>query len=172
MKDLATHALRAAKTNFDKQVEDIQSHQSHTEGQKLFAIIKLLANVAKEAKAGNCQEMAAVAFLFLMEQGIRPIEIVYSPAHTFVVIGRNPGSLINELESWGENTVICDPWGKQYKYSSGVLFQKGAMVYSPLTLKENLKKHGADKVAVGFAIHDLPTTESTEHFEPPHGPFA
>jgi hypothetical protein len=44
--------------------------------------------VAKRWCSGNCQEQATVAFLFLYDRGVRPLDLYELPNHVFVVIGR------------------------------------------------------------------------------------
>lgn len=67
-------------------------------------------------KAGNCQEQATVAYKFLSNKGIYPLEIcrIEGGNHVFVIIGRNQNSNIKDPSTWGKNTVICDPWSKNY----------------------------------------------------------
>jgi hypothetical protein len=154
--DLATRALKKAKKNFYEEIEKIQSSDS-CERDKSLLIIKLLANIAETSKAGNCQEMAAVAFLLLMAQGIVPIEIVSIPTHTFVIIGRNPDTCINKPETWNEEVVICDPWRRQHKCAGGSLYYKESMIYTSARLLEKLGSETCNKLVIGYAIVESPT---------------
>lgn len=85
-------------------------------------VIRALKN-----RVGNCGENSAYAFLLLMEyQDIDPsIEIklercAYQQVpnedrdHAFVVLNRTVGNL-NNISSWNDDAVICDPWvGQAY----------------------------------------------------------
>lgn len=119
---LAEEALIREKKDFDQQVSVIQNQPLLSSKEKHFQIIRLLADIAVRAKAGNCQEMAAVAFLFLLEKHIFPIELVSVPKHTFVIIGRNPETSLDLPESWNKEAVICDPWHRDCVYDASLRF--------------------------------------------------
>ncbi|MBA3602766.1 MAG: hypothetical protein H0W50_03820 [Parachlamydiaceae bacterium] len=88
--------------------------QSHYNFDK---INKVVADVAKKHKIGNCGEQAAVAYLYLKhEKKLRKIDklCLVNGDHAFVVIGRDPLSDITKPLTWGKTAVVCDPWGKKY----------------------------------------------------------
>lgn len=65
---------------------------------------------------GNCGEHAAVAFMFLHAQKIRPIDFMALPKprdHNFVIIGRASNSDPKDYLTWGDEAVVCDPWDKK-----------------------------------------------------------
>lgn len=155
---LANAALVEAKKDFYEHVAKIQAEVDCPDDQNL-AIIKLLACIAETAKAGNCQEMAAAAFLFLMEKAIAPIELVSIPTHTFIVIGRNPESPITNPTLWNNDAVICDPWRRQHKYTGGTLHYKESMVYPPSRLLKKLEEQDCAAIAIGYAIPGEPTVD-------------
>jgi len=77
--------------------------------------ILTVANYAENvAKTGNCREHAAVAFKYLYENGISPIEYVSyaSPGnHSFVVIGRTPWNPTNfDPLTLDPAVAVSDPW--------------------------------------------------------------
>jgi hypothetical protein len=109
---LAEVALRREKADFDLQVQHIQNSATLSKNQKSLEIIQLLADIAHRARAGNCQEMAAVAFLYLKERNVAPIEMVSIPKHTYIIVGRSPKTPINCHEDWNDEAVICDPWDR------------------------------------------------------------
>ncbi|MEA2343246.1 MAG: hypothetical protein QOF63_1415 [Thermoanaerobaculia bacterium] len=106
---------------------------------------ELVAEVSAyvEKRAGNCEEMAKVAFVYLAENGLNPLEVAFfsgvggrirlfgttnyhdvEPDHAFVIIGRKIGPQearertqgiisIPAVESWKFGAVICDPWSKR-----------------------------------------------------------
>lgn len=67
---------------------------------------------------GNCQELANQALDYLLSSDL-DIEVeVFSfdgpkADHSFLVIGRDPNSNPNDINSWGRNAVICDPWANK-----------------------------------------------------------
>ncbi len=88
-----------------------------------------LAKRAERSGLGNCGEISAVAFTYLLDNGVRPIDWmeIKNGDHNFVLIGRRSGDARNSL-SWGPRCVICDPWrrvskaagpGADYDYSCG-----------------------------------------------------
>jgi hypothetical protein len=77
--------------------------------------LKACAWAAKQEGAGNCGELAAIAFMYLEDAGVRPLDyMVFSntPAydHVWVVIGRANGSDPLRVSTWGAEAVWCDPW--------------------------------------------------------------
>lgn len=162
----ATTALIEAKLDFYERVAEIQS-KLDDELQQNFAIIQLLAEIAEKAKAGNCQEMAAVAFLFLMNMGIS-IELVSIPTHTFLIIGRSPLTPIHDPSRWNDDTIICDPWRKKHKYVDSTLYSKESNVYSPSRLLEKLGKMGCEKLRVGYTHYAASDVEEATSAAAPH----
>lgn len=148
-RESAESALIREKSDFDQQVKAILAVSEHSAQEKYLSIIRLLADVAQKAKAGNCQEMAAVAFLFLMEQGIAPIEMVCVPTHTFVVIGRDPELDIDDPGCWNQETVICDPWRRGDYLTMNAFFKKESMIYPP----QELLDCGHKYLHVGLGIY-------------------
>jgi hypothetical protein len=79
---------------------------------------RLIAEDAKRNGCGNCGEQAAIAFIFLVDNGVRPVEMFAftNRDHGFVVIGRPERSTVSNPMDWG-GAIICDPWlenGKVY----------------------------------------------------------
>jgi hypothetical protein len=74
--------------------------------------IELMARTAIQIKAGNCGEQSSVAFMYLKEAGIRPIEYFeYTDRdHAFLILNRRAGTDIANFAEWSENAVVCDPW--------------------------------------------------------------
>lgn len=73
------------------------------------------AKAAKAAGVGNCGEQAAVALMFLHEfHRVKPLDYMsYNKPgdHAWVLIGRKKGSKTADYKSWGDDAVVCDPWG-------------------------------------------------------------
>lgn len=78
--------------------------------------VRLVAEAAKTNKCGNCGENSAVAFMWLYDQGVRPLDWMNlgSADHAFVVIGRKPGRAA-DWKGWGKDAVVCDPWGQGFR---------------------------------------------------------
>jgi len=71
---------------------------------------------------GNCRELAAHAFDYVLNDNHRPISaIMYfikGGDHTFLVLNVKPDCKPEDISTWGDNAVICDPWAnKVYKAS-------------------------------------------------------
>lgn len=82
-----------------------------------FEFYRLVSDVAKEHKIGNCFEQSCVAFSFLRDvYNVRKVDRfrVFNADHGFVVIGRIPNSDITNPFSWGAKAVVCDPWASLY----------------------------------------------------------
>jgi hypothetical protein len=77
-------------------------------------VIRGTAAKARDLGCGNCGEQAAVAFVYLKDAGVRPLDyMVYKEPgdHAFVVIGRAANSVESDYTTWGDDAVVCDPWG-------------------------------------------------------------
>jgi hypothetical protein len=62
---------------------------------------------------GNCREMASSAFVFLLDRGVRPIELMYATPdgadHMFACVGR-PRNAPLDVRQWGADCWFIDPW--------------------------------------------------------------
>jgi len=78
--------------------------------------IRRAAAYALSYGCGNCGEHAVIAFTFLMDHGVKPLDFMElfdnRPRHNFVVIGREVDSEPAKYGTWGENAVVCDPWDR------------------------------------------------------------
>lgn len=75
--------------------------------------LRAVAAKAEHVGCGNCGENAAIAFMYLFERGIRPLDFMSGgdPVdHAFVLIGRPRSGAASDPKSWGTEAVICDPW--------------------------------------------------------------
>jgi len=86
------------------------------------------AETVKENACGNCEEFSIVAFDFLRRSGVKNIELMLrdfihpmrccwpleplagESNHAFVVLGRDPESMVESAMTWGFSAFICDPW--------------------------------------------------------------
>jgi hypothetical protein len=101
----------------DRDVEEAFSKETATtnfeyriKAQKIY--MEKSAAAAKKFGCGNCGEQSAIAFVFLREQKIFPIDWmeVDGYKHAFVIIGRAKVSNSLDFSTWGDEAVICDPW--------------------------------------------------------------
>ena len=67
-------------------------------------------------RGGNCSDQAGLAFIYLRDNKVFPIDYMNKPdfflkfgGHAFVVIGRKSGSDPLRPETWGDDAVVCDP---------------------------------------------------------------
>jgi peptidoglycan hydrolase-like protein with peptidoglycan-binding domain len=78
---------------------------------------RIKANLAKKDGCGNCGENSILAFMFLYDMGVRPIDRMSIDAdHAFVVIGRTNKD-DHDWKNWGSAAVVCDPWGQGFRYN-------------------------------------------------------
>ena len=70
------------------------------------------AEAAQAYGCVNCGEQSAIAFVYLRQQNIFPLDWmeVDGYKHAFVIIGRRRGSDTENWATWGNEAVICDPW--------------------------------------------------------------
>jgi hypothetical protein len=81
-------------------------------GVESLSDIQTLARLVDANGCGNCGEMAARTFIYLLNLNIRPLDYYAlndEADHAFVVIGRVGGD-DNDWRTWGKTAVVCDPW--------------------------------------------------------------
>jgi hypothetical protein len=75
--------------------------------------INQLERLALESQTGNCSELSAVAFKYLVRANIRPIEYFAvfrgSWNHAFIVLNRDASIPIKDFAKWSYDAVVCDP---------------------------------------------------------------
>ncbi|HAU1574335.1 TPA: hypothetical protein JBI85_11355 [Legionella pneumophila] len=89
--------------------------RSHN-GKAGFDIISKLTHAALlKYGFGNCGEQAQTAFCFLQSRRVAPLDYCQTSIgeHCLIVIGRVSGSDPNDISTWGEEAVICDPWAEK-----------------------------------------------------------
>ena len=77
--------------------------------------ILTIGRAARTRGNGNCMEQSAIAFGYLYQKGVKPVDYMMFEAdgwdHGWLVIGRAEGSDPADLGTWGPDAVWCDPWG-------------------------------------------------------------
>lgn len=113
------------------------------------------SKLSEKYSLGNCNEMAAVAFMHLLKKKKAfPIEIFIvkdkqEPLrynHGFIVMDRDPKSDPNNYKKW--KAIICDPWARK-AYPSSEMEQHlenyegwdAARLYAPVLRKFDPKRH-------------------------------
>lgn len=60
--------------------------------------------------ASNCQEQAAMAFVYFFRKGIAPVDYMMMPGHAFCAIGAPVLPTSNNFIEWSTGTAtVCDP---------------------------------------------------------------
>lgn len=77
--------------------------------------IRAVAAVAEHVGCGNCGENASIAFMYLLDRGVKPLDFMEggSVDHAFVVVGRPASSTAADSKTWGKEAVVCDPWHEE-----------------------------------------------------------
>jgi hypothetical protein len=69
---------------------------------------------AKSWRCGNCGEQASMAFIYLRDHGIRPLDYYEAEGiltrHAFVIIGLDANIDKTDYKQWNKNAIMCDPW--------------------------------------------------------------
>lgn len=74
--------------------------------------IEAMSQAALTMGAGNCEELAAIAFMYLRNRGIRPLDYMMIPdRHAFVVLGADVRPANSNFLAWtAGQAMVCDPW--------------------------------------------------------------
>jgi hypothetical protein len=82
--------------------------------------IRTIAKMAEDRRCGNCAEQACVAFAYLYDQGVRPLDLMQfaNGDHGMVVIGRSEVSM--DSSKWGAECYVADPWLNKW-YAGAIL---------------------------------------------------
>ncbi len=81
--------------------------------------IENIANYSESISTGNCAELAAVAAVDAKKQGAGRVEIFsilnenHSYNHAFVIVNRDKNSKIDDQSTWGNKSILLDPWTKE-----------------------------------------------------------
>ena len=77
-----------------------------------LAYIEAMASSARQMGAGNCGEQSALAFAFLRQKGVRPLDFCWldDGKHAFLVLNSPVNITPTNFTTWSVDAVICDPW--------------------------------------------------------------
>lgn len=83
----------------------------------MIAKMRIIADEVKKQRCGNCGEFSVLAFMYLYDKGVRPLDwmSLVGGDHAFVLIGRQSKSDANNVLTWGKNAAVCDPWGQGFR---------------------------------------------------------
>jgi hypothetical protein len=151
-------AIIAARTGFSttliQAVEDSRAQASGTHMSSNPALWLLqTANGARGSGAGNCGELAAIAYQYLKSSHITPIDYMQFSApgydHVWVIIGRAANSDLTHLKTWGDEAVWCDAW----QGDDGVVFSVQDFVKGKVrNLNAIFKCNTAELVEAGVPV--------------------
>jgi hypothetical protein len=100
-----------------------------------------LARRAVEVGCGNCGEQAAVAFMYLLGLGARPLDYMNlyntdgAATHSFVVLDFAGDSGNGQSSGWGPSAVVCDPWDDGQAYAAWQIGQNMSLFRSGCTVR-------------------------------------
>ena len=116
------------------------------EREPMMGEIRQAAAKAEHVGCGNCGESAALAFVYLAERHVRPLDYMVDvdADHAFVVIGRAKASKPEDPNTWGRDAVVCDPWGG--------LFADRGKAFPASTFRANMYKGGHMKPASVYRV--------------------
>jgi hypothetical protein len=115
MKLGAGNKLRDVSSSFGGSVLCVLAQRSVTSTQASSGsehFLRVLAGAAENTGCGNCGEQAAIAFIYLLDRNVRPLDYMAlaSPGdHAFVVVGRSAETDEHEPSTW-KGAFVCDPW--------------------------------------------------------------
>src|SRR3990167_2322479 len=101
-----------------KAIEAIREHFKESESDFLNIDINKIARFvfeghrySKKYSIGNCSELSKSAFVYLLKRtdNVEVVEIVGGD-HVFVIINRSSSSDLQHPDTWGDTSVICDPF--------------------------------------------------------------
>lgn len=143
----------AVQAIVDRRAAEDRSYLSGDKRQRLRVVES--ARRAKRSGCGNCFEQASLAYLYLKEEGVRPIDLFELARldHVFVVIGR-AGETPEKVSSWGAQAVVCDPWAPE-----------GQRVFRALPMEQNFCRILATRPKGSPHIPPKGHAEGAPHFE-------
>lgn len=101
-----------------------------------LAGIQRIAVNARTAQVGNCEEHAAVCFVELLAEGVRPVHFTSFDdcSHAFVVVGLDiskiPKNLnITEPRNWNPEAIIADAWADKVGRADALFPGKKVLIW-------------------------------------------
>jgi hypothetical protein len=106
------------------------------------AYMQISPLIIKKYGYGHCGEIARAGLLNLVNKGVYPVEICSATKsdHSFLILGRAPGSDLQNSNTWGKQAVVCDIWANQVYPAIDFLSKKQAKSYLNV-LKEEDQPH-------------------------------
>lgn len=101
------------------------NHKYHKDGERYTFFHRMESDAKNSMKfgIGNCSEKANLALMLLVEYPKRGVpglamiddnkitlELMTLGDHVFVVVNRNNTGVLNDSSTWGDRTIILDPW--------------------------------------------------------------
>jgi hypothetical protein len=114
--------------------------------------VDVRAWLAKEHGAGNCGEQSALAFVYLRERGVFPLDwcqfLKPHRDHAFVILNAKAEIRSNNFSEWSKGAVLCDPWGGRVE-EAGCLAWRWGCDHVTSTVHIGLGGEGMDKHGMG-----------------------
>lgn len=130
--------------------------------------IKKLARLAEKSRGGNCQEQASVAYMHLINntQGVKNAAFMSVHNHCFVLMNFDDNADMTDPNTWGDDAVICDPWGGMVCSVKQLMEQKGDCFVSGNSIPfDDSSVRGIQKYIMGqvgtLECHDKETLMDT-----------
>ena len=87
----------------------------------------IIASDATSYGTGNCGEQSAIAFTYLCQRKVFPIDWCHfaqnDPNHAFVIINANAPITPTNFSEWSKSAIVCDPWGDRVE-EAGCLIKR------------------------------------------------
>lgn len=95
-----------------REATDEQILAKHLHDYQVNQIMEVMAEKAKQFGCGNCSEQAAMAFVYLRNRHIEPLDWMEftNRDHSFVLLGRPSRANWADRGLWLDKAVICDPY--------------------------------------------------------------
>lgn len=93
--------------------------------------IKMSQPILNKYGYGHCGEISSAGFSYLINKGIYPIELCNTTegGHDLILLGRDPDSDVNDIDTWGENAYFCDIWINEIYPAQEFIIRKNGQDY-------------------------------------------
>ncbi len=117
------------KINKSRDFEDYINNVAPKNSSSLLqSDVKYLVDLLETSEEANCAVLSNYAVGYMQRHYPNvSFEFIFLAHHALMAIGRPANSNPKDIKTWGEETLICDPWAKQiYLAADFPSFQKNA----------------------------------------------
>ncbi len=160
-----THESFASKQKEDVYLTQLALIKEFRREYRLGHLVTM-AKVLDDLQGGLCGELTYLTRYEIMKQFPNArVEVAQINKHQLLVIGRSEKSDDNNIESWGPEAVICDPWAKKlYPVSEFANIQKDDNIpnysigHETELVLEEVKEHylQGGKISISPEMQDSP----------------